>query len=849
MQQDFFSLEQVIDRNLLTVPADALLSEVIGLMHEWGNSCAIDKNTSENPSDRTNNSCALVVKNSRLQGIFTERDLVKLVAAGKTIEDITVGEVMSRDIVTLTDTGTEDVFTALNLLRSQRIRHLPILNKDGRLLGLITAKDIRQKLQPVNLMKWRQVREVMNPRVIYASPDDTVRHLARLMADNQVSCVAICKTQVDPITHHSLVHPIGIITERDLIQYQNLNLNLEQPARNLMSAPLFLISPENSLWSVHQQMQQRRVRRLLVGGARGELAGIITQSSLLQVLDPTEMYGVVEMLQRQVCQLETERGKLLQERNSALEQEVQERAAVIAIKDRELAFHMNNSILAVIEWDSEFRVKRWSQRAEQMFGWRESEVMGKHWNDWQFVLEADSEEVMGITGDLLDGTAPRNISHNRNYTKDGSVIDCEWYNSVLLDEASNLVSILSLARNDTERQDALRDRTLAEQELKIRLEQQQVIAKLGQFALAAKDLISISDRIVDLVASTLNVEYCKVLELTPDGEELILRSGFGWHDGLVGNVKVKVDINSQAGYTLLQSQPVIVDNLNTETRFSRPSLLTEHRVVSGVSVLISDECQPYGILGVHTTEHRLFTGDDVNFLCAVANIIAQAHERQQAKTILEASEQKFNSILTSLNDVVWSIDPQTFKVLYMNRASEEVYGRQVAEFYNNANLWLEVVHPQDRERVSSFARRLLEEGKKNIEYRIVRPDGEIRWLLDRARIIYDENNQPLRIDGIASDISDRKRREKILKDIASGVSVQVGDNFFHSLVEFLSKTLRVDFAFVSKLIGSEVREVETLAVYGKGKNIDNFVYSLANTPCGNVIERGLCLYPEAVRQL
>ncbi len=955
-QNAFFSLEQVIDRQPLIVTPHTLLSDVVGSMHEWGNNFTGNgENTPEvDTTHRTSSSCALVWENSQLQGIFTERDLVKLVAAGKSMAGVTVGEVMSREMVTLTFTGTEDVFLALGLLRSHSIRHLPILKEDGRLLGLVTAKDIRQKLQPVNLMKWRKVREVMRPKVVRASPDDTVRHLARLMANHRVSCVAICETQLDPATNNSLVHPVGIITERDLIQYQNLNLDLEQPVRNLMSAPLFLISPEDSLWSIHQQMQQRRVRRLLVGGAQGELVGIVTQTSLLEVLNPSEMYGVVEMLQRQVCQLETEREAFLHSRNRELEQEVKERTSVIATANQQLqreierrkrneaelkqthqqlSFHVENSPLAVVEWDNDFRVKHWSKRAEEIFGWQESEVLGKHWRDWQFVFAEDLDRLTIIADRLRKGNEPRNVCHNRNYTKNGSVIHCEWHNSVLLNESGNLISILSLAQD-------ISDRTLARSQLRNRVRQQQAVAELGQFALSA-DLDSILDLAVNLVADTLEVEYCKVLELLPDGENLLLKAGKGWHEGLVGVTTIRADTNGQCSYTFLNSEPVVVTDLDSETRFQASDLLLDHQVVSGMSVVISGNSRAFGTLGTHTTRHRVFTQDDLNFLCAIANIIAQANEGQQSKAELEqqleferlianisarfltvsteqlsteitsalqtisefvqvetsyifrfsedrstfsmthewsipeavpqiqnaqdlrvtlfpwaiakiergetiyvnsvaelpseaatdreswqtfnlkslliipyresarivgwlgfasfsqqiiwspskinllqvigeifastlqrqqtslalqVSEQRLDNILTSLEDVVWSVDPQTFEMIYMNQAAEKVYGHSCAEFYANSNLWLEVVHPEDRERVSHFSQCLLEEGSKNIEYRIVRPNGEIRWLLDRAQIIYNELGTPIRLDGIASDITERKQAEAALRD-------------------------------------------------------------------------------------
>src|SRR6476620_4779495 len=114
-------------------------------------------------------------------------------------------------------------------------------------------------------------------------------------------------------------------------------------------------------------------------------------------------------------------------------------------------FHLENSPMAVVEWDKEFRVVRWSPRAEQIFGWSAAEVMGKYWHEWSIVHQEDFEEVCAVTNQLLDCRETSNICRNRNYTKDGSVIYCEWYNYALIDESGTVVSILSFARDVTDR--------------------------------------------------------------------------------------------------------------------------------------------------------------------------------------------------------------------------------------------------------------------------------------------------------------------------------------------------------------------------------------------------------------
>lgn len=116
-----------------------------------------------------------------------------------------------------------------------------------------------------------------------------------------------------------------------------------------------------------------------------------------------------------------------------------------------LDFHISNSPLAVVEWDQQFRVCFWSGRAEHLFGWSEAELLGKHPSDWRFVHEDDAASVDEVMAELLSSEAPRNISSNRNYTRDGKILYCEWYNSILTDDDGQLVSVLSLIHDLTER--------------------------------------------------------------------------------------------------------------------------------------------------------------------------------------------------------------------------------------------------------------------------------------------------------------------------------------------------------------------------------------------------------------
>lgn len=121
---------------------------------------------------------------------------------------------------------------------------------------------------------------------------------------------------------------------------------------------------------------------------------------------------------------------------------------------QQLAFHVESSPLAVVEWDSDFRVARWSASAERLFGWKADDVIGKHVNEWRFVFADDVDAVALVTNRQREGVEVQGILRNRNYTREGNVLFCEWYNSVLRDDRGKLVSVLSLVLDVTARQSA-----------------------------------------------------------------------------------------------------------------------------------------------------------------------------------------------------------------------------------------------------------------------------------------------------------------------------------------------------------------------------------------------------------
>ncbi len=170
-----------------------------------------------------------------------------------------------------------------------------------------------------------------------------------------------------------------------------------------------------------------------------------------------------------------------------------------------------------------------------------------------------------------------------------------------------------------------------------RARQHETIARLGETALRGRDLESLMDEAAIRVTGTLAVDICEVLEL--EGGALHPRAVVGIRRELVGGT---VDASSPAGQTLSSAAPVVIHDLRTDTRFAPSLPLRAAGVISGMSVAIAGEGRhQYGVLSAYATRAQSFTRDDVNFLCAVANVLGTAIQRKRAEEALhEANRQK-----------------------------------------------------------------------------------------------------------------------------------------------------------------------------------------------------------------
>ncbi|HTT07661.1 MAG TPA: PAS domain S-box protein [Gammaproteobacteria bacterium] len=284
------------------------------------------------------------------------------------------------------------------------------------------------------------------------------------------------------------------------------------------------------------------------------------------------------------------------------------------------------------------------------------------------------------------------------------------------------------------------ERKRTSDELQQRLDQQAAISRLGQFALVMRNPATVENEAVAILTHTLRVEYCDVLRKIPDQRNAwLLSAGHGWRKGLVGHAIMEIEKRTQASYTLKSKTPVIVEDINEEKRFNAIPLLVEHGIVSGVSIIIGDVGNPLGILGVHSTRKRKFTDNDVHFIGAIANILAESQMRFEKEQLLARAEQRFAHLINSSPSVIYATSrDKPHRCNFVSNTIRDIVGIEPEVMQNDPDFWPSHVHPEDLPRVIAEMEALERGESGTVEYRFLCKGDEYRWIRDNFRVVGKE---------------------------------------------------------------------------------------------------------------
>ncbi|MBD0266744.1 MAG: EAL domain-containing protein [Cyanobacteria bacterium Co-bin8] len=245
----------------------------------------------------------------------------------------------------------------------------------------------------------------------------------------------------------------------------------------------------------------------------------------------------------------------------------------------------------------------------------------------------------------------------------------------------------------------------------------------------------------------------------------------------------------------------------------------------------------------------------------VANLVSQEqalkqanHELQRQLELsdrkdksLQRSEEQLRQIVDNIQDALLLKAVNTGEVIYFNPGYAKLHQEiTTGETAQDPQAWLRLIHPQDQGRVTlKMQAQYRGEGFLNEEYRLVLPDGSVRWIWDRAFPIRDEAGQVYRYAVIKRDITERKYSEAILKTLIESTASTTGQDFFSTLAQRLSEVLDVDHVFIAERIGEELR---TLSFWSQGQFQPNITYRPDNTPCHVILNEGIYCFSNNVAE-
>jgi PAS domain S-box-containing protein len=353
-----------------------------------------------------------------------------------------------------------------------------------------------------------------------------------------------------------------------------------------------------------------------------------------------------------------------------------------------------------------------NRRGCQILGYKDSkEIVGKSWID-SFVPERMRDAVRDVFERLVRGEeASVEFYTNPVITRTGEERIIAWHNSLVTDEEGHVTTSLSSGEDITERmriEAALRDRESL-------LTNAQRVAALGIWELdLAQNHLTWSD------------QTYRIFGIAPED--------FGHtFEAFLERIH---PVDAERLKPLYAHPPSDGSPVECEYRIVRPDG-QERIVYERGEVVFDDNDQPRRKLGV----------------------VWDITDLKQSEQALRQSEARFRELAENIQEVFWLSTVEKDKILYVSPAFEFIWGHPCDALYRSPLVWLDAIHPEDRPRVLEAARTRQATSEYNEEYRIVRPDGSIRWISDRAFPIRDESGRTYRIAGVAQDITERKLAE------------------------------------------------------------------------------------------
>ncbi|MFQ4145412.1 PAS domain S-box protein [Chlorogloeopsis sp. ULAP02] len=459
----------------------------------------------------------------------------------------------------------------------------------------------------------------------------------------------------------------------------------------------------------------------------------------------------------------------------------------------------------ILRWDGNGHVKFLNDYGQRFFGFALDEIIGRNVIETIVPeIESSGRNLHVLISDICRQPENYLLHEHENICKNGKRAWIVWANKPILDEQGNLIEILSVGTDATEREQA-------REELETSL------------SLLQATFESIQDGILAIDQAGNIISYNqKFLEIWSIPSEIIVEPELEKRLLYLANQVKESDVFLQKVKALYATPEAYINDLlelkdgRVFERYSCPQKLGEN------------------ILG------RVWTFRDIT-------------SRKQAEEALKASEARLNTILNSALAAIsrFRVDAnREWHFEYCSAGSIEMWGYSPEELIADKNPFVSRIVPEDLEAIyRKVFDEIFAERTSEGEYRYLHPDGNLRWISFKLTSVRDTAADCWIATFMSTDISDRKQREVALSLIVEGTAAKTGDEFFSSCVRYLAQVLQVHHAIVTECIDETKTRARTLAVWLDKQSEENFEYEVYGTPCEQVLQGNLCYYPQKIQTL
>lgn len=427
-----------------------------------------------------------------------------------------------------------------------------------------------------------------------------------------------------------------------------------------------------------------------------------------------------------------------------------------ALQEKEKKYHyiVENAREGIWTVDNEAITTYVNPYMAAMLGYNADEMIGKH-----FLSFVDESSITKKVGQKKFNEEQINYILNR---KDGEKIYTNVKSSPITDDDGEYQGSISLVSNITARKNA-------ENKIKKQNAMLKAINNIFDISITSKTVEELCIAYLNVLTELTGSEFGFIGELNENGNlEIISVNESIWtmiNLSKTDATKFIKDMEIDGIYNRIldKNASISLNNMKSYNDIEENDIQQVLTSFIGVPLKYADK--PVGLIGLANKKSD-YTKADQDAIEIVSQPMLEGLYRKRGELELIKSEEKFRLIAETIEEVFWIIDTKMQRIIYISPTYEKIWGRSCKSLYDNPRSWMDSIHPEDKEKAMELiwggSDEITEIDNAGFDYRIVRPDGEVRWIWARSFFVKDHNGKYSKVVGAAQDVTKRKKAENAL---------------------------------------------------------------------------------------